>query len=97
MDIQKKYTYEEFSKEISFVSRLLSGETITNATAVAIDRNGNDSTSAVIKNGSVSETNGVVSLVIQNGTKENSPYYISARVETSTGNKYELQFKLEII
>ena len=97
MDIQKKYTYEEFPKEISFVSRLLSGETITNASAVAVDRNGIDSTSAVIKNGSVSETDGIVSLVVQNGTKENSPYYISARVETSAGNKYEMQFKLEII
>lgn len=89
-----KQSYESYFVFGNFAAVFEVGETITDHTVLAFDSTGADATDVVISAGSelVGEGDDVGKLFvrIKDGEEANSPYKLTFRIVTSTGNKWEV-------
>lgn len=89
-----KQSYESYFVFGNFSAVFEVGETITAHTVSAVDSTGEDATAIVITEGSelvgTGDDVGKLFVRIKDGVEASSPYKLTIRIETSTGNKWEV-------
>lgn len=100
METIEKQAYEKFYLKADYTEVLGSSETISSYTVTAQDKDGTDVTSTIIENSSeiigTGDDAGRLLYRVQAGTEASSPYYVTAKVETSAGNKFEVDHRLVV-
>lgn len=95
-----KQPYEKYFCHADFASVMVLGETISTFAVTAMDVDENDVTSTLIEAGTpqigTGDNTQKVYFRIQAGTQDISPCKFTTRVETSTGNRWEVDGKIKI-
>ena len=93
-----KQPYEAFGISADLVNVLETGETIVagSSTVTAVDKDGNPATSEVLNTGSKAVDGSKLVIQCQDGTEDKSPYKITFRMVTDSGNQYEVDVKMKI-
>ena len=101
----KKQPYEAFYISGSIYNVAASGETVddSNSSVVAEDKDGTDVTSTLLESGTKAladdpngGTDNMLTMRLQNGTEAASPYKVSFKIQTTDGNKYEVDMDVEV-
>lgn len=101
----KKQPYEAFYISGSIYNVAAEGETVdlNNSTVVAEDKDGTDVTSTLLESGTKAladdpngGTDNMLTMRVQAGEEDYSPYKVSFRIQTTDGNKYEVDMDIEI-
>ena len=94
----EKQAYEEFTISVDFSKNMESVETISSQTVTAVDSEGTASSEIVTDQGLVT-SDGVskVSVKVRAGETSLSPYKLTFRCVTSTGNKWEHDVFMRVI
>lgn len=97
MAITTKQPYERYFVYADFSDVMVDGETILNATIVAIDKDLNDKTVSVIEQGTEYADGHRYYFRIIDGLPEESPYKFTLRIETSKGNRWEVDGGISVV
>jgi len=96
----EKQPYESFMAHGSFGDVMETGDTISTYAVTAVDKDDADATSTVIEPSSeiIGTGNDYYKLYfrVRAGTEAASPYKVTVRVETTNGDKWEVDFHLVI-
>ena len=92
-----KQPYEEFTISVPFGKNMVTGETITTQTAIAVDTDAVDASSAVLKADTLSNTGQTVTVLVRAGEVAKSPYQITIRCVTSLGHKWEKDIVMKVV
>ena len=104
MDMFTKQTYEEFyiagdfSEDEDGNDILDSGETIVlaSSTVAAEDKDGTDVSSTVLDQSTKTVDGSQLKMLCKAGAEASSPYKITFKAVTSSGNKYEIDVRMNI-
>ena len=96
MEQFEKQPYEEFTITADFSKNMETGETITDQSVLAFDKDGQDVSSAVTDQGSIVISGQAVKVLVQAGDQALAPYKITFRCSTSSGHKWELDVKMKV-
>jgi hypothetical protein len=91
-----KQPYEAFAITGDFSANMAETETILTATAVAVDKNGNDVSDTVLDDTTVDIGAQSFSILVQAGLVYESPYIISLRCVTDSDHQWELDVRMRI-
>lgn len=93
-----KQPYEEFYIAGCFSNVLETGETLVLAesTVTAQDNNETDKSSDVLDQATISVIDSKLQIRCKAGIESESPYKLTFRVTTSTGNKWEIDVKMNV-
>lgn len=92
-DVVYKQPYEVFGVTVNFSRNMSRSESVAVGTVSVEDKNGTDATSTIIS-GSPSWATKTVVATVMDGSEDNSPYKLTFRCETNTGNKWESEVYL---
>ena len=93
----EKQPYEEFKISSGFSKNMAVAESIIIATVTAVDTNGDAATTSVLSDGSTEISGQKVYVVVTGGTEALSPYKLTFRVTTSSGNKWENDVVMRVV
>lgn len=96
MDSFEKQSYEQFTITGDFSSNMEAGETITDQSVEAVDKDGGDVAVTVTDQASVAANDTQVSVLVRAGLQASSPYKITFKCTTSAGHRWELDVKMKV-
>ncbi len=96
LDSTQKQSYERYFIYGDFSSVMETGETIDSETIVAEDKDGADATATVVDAASAYVDGFKQYVRIKDGTEAASPYKITIKIETSNGNRWEVDGLIKI-
>lgn len=89
-----KQPYETFPRYVDFSRVMDTGETITGQSVTALDSSGADVSATFCDQASIRAENQRVYITIRAGDAASSPYTLTYRCATSTGNQWEEDVKV---
>ncbi len=92
----EKQGYERYFIYGDFAEVMADDETITVHDVTALDNAGNDVTADVIDVGTVYVDSMKLYVRIKDGDESLSPYKVTIRIETSTGNRWEVDGAIKV-
>jgi hypothetical protein len=97
MERVQKQPYEEFPISVNFNRNFTDGEAIVSQTVTAYDKDGVDASAQVTHQSTITNDEaGNVIVTVLGGEEAKSPYKISVRCVTTTGNKWEHDVQLRV-
>ena len=97
MAVTKKQPYERYFIHGDFTDVMATGETIITGVITAIDKDGTDATADVIEAGTDYAEGPLYYFRIVDGLEIQSPYKFTLRIETSLGNRWEIDGGIEVV
>ena len=96
MDSFHKQIWEEFEITVDFSAVMATGETIMGASSsvISYDKNGDDESATTL--GVPTYHSQDVAVLVKAGIEAKSPYKITFKVETNSGNKWEKDLRCTI-
>ena len=94
----RKQPYEEFYIAGCYSNVLETGETLVigGSIVTAVDTDGNDKSSDVLDQATISVVDSKLQIRCKAGIESESPYQITFKTTTSTGNKWEIDVKMDV-
>ena len=95
----KKYPYERVVLAWDFTNDFESSEKIdlSNSTASAKDKNGNDVTSSILELASLNCFNNKLFITCIDGSCDLSPYFVELKCQSTLGYRYQGMIKIHIL
>ena len=91
-----KQGYERYFIHGDFSDVMETGETIDTSTVTALDSGGEDATADVIDDASKYVDGFLLYIRVKDGTEAGGPYKFTIRIETSLGNRWEVDGQINI-
>ena len=91
----RKTSYEAINVQAKFDKAMTDSETIDDFSVTAVDKDGEDATSTLIENASVTERTRIA-FRVKSGTVSGSPYTVSVKGDTSLDQKLEIRGSVEV-
>lgn len=90
-----KQPYEEFTINADFSANMAAGEVITEQTAWASDKDGDDATNDVLDANTLGNDGGqTVQVLVKGGDAEHSPYKLTIRCVTDAENVHKWEMDI---